>query len=70
MFGDDLNRSFPEVKPTTVDEFIEKWWNGVGLGEPFWVEDKVFGAKNFAWCSNSAVVQPNSLVTQHTVLDD
>ena len=47
MVGDDLNRAFPEVKPTTVDDFIEKWWSGVELGEPSWVQNKAFDVKDF-----------------------
>lgn len=42
MVGNELNKAFPGIKPTTCEEFIEKWWSGVELGEPSWVEDKSF----------------------------
>ncbi|KAK4504888.1 hypothetical protein PRZ48_002851 [Zasmidium cellare] len=47
MVGDDLNRAFPDVKPTTCEEFIEKWWGGVQLGEPAWEEMKSFSEEDF-----------------------
>lgn len=47
MVGDDLNRAFPDTKPTTCEEFIEKWWGGVELGEPAWEEMKSFGEADF-----------------------
>ena len=46
MVGDDLNRAFPDVKPVTARQYIEKWWSGVELGDPAWVENKTFGQKN------------------------
>lgn len=42
VVGDELNRAFPEVKPVTIEEFVEKWWEGVELGEVQWEEDKSF----------------------------
>ncbi|KAF2168190.1 hypothetical protein M409DRAFT_21634 [Zasmidium cellare ATCC 36951] len=47
MVGDDLNRAFPNVKPTTCEEFIEKWWGGVQLGEAKWEEMKSFSEEDF-----------------------
>ncbi|SMR46373.1 unnamed protein product [Zymoseptoria tritici ST99CH_1E4] len=46
MVGDDLNRAFPDVKATTCEEFIGKWWGGVALGEPQWVDVKAFDAED------------------------
>ena len=42
MVGDDLNKAFPDVKPITCEQFAEKWWSGVKLGEPKWTEDVSF----------------------------
>lgn len=42
VVGDELNREFPDVRPVTCEEFIEKWWGGVELGEASWGEDKSF----------------------------
>lgn len=42
MVGDRLNRLFPNIKPVTCEEFVEKWWSGVKLGEPSWTEDVSF----------------------------
>ena len=42
MVGDELNKAFPDVKPITCEEFVEKWWGGVKLGEPSWTEDVSF----------------------------
>ena len=42
MVGDELNRQFPDIKPLTCEEFIEKWWSGVKLGEPSWEVDASF----------------------------
>ncbi|KAK3678809.1 hypothetical protein LTR78_001262 [Recurvomyces mirabilis] len=42
MVPDTLNQGFPELKPTTCEEFVEKWWRGVEIGEPSWGEDKSF----------------------------
>ena len=36
MVGRELNERFPEVKPITAEQFVEKWWRGVELGEPSW----------------------------------
>lgn len=44
MVPGDLNREFPETKPTTCEEFVDKWWAGVELGEPRWEADRAFGA--------------------------
>jgi len=37
-----LNSMFPGIKPVTVESFVEKWWDGVELGEPRWEDDKGF----------------------------
>ncbi|KAK4969835.1 hypothetical protein LTR66_011656, partial [Elasticomyces elasticus] len=37
-----LNRECPHVKPVTVEEFVERWWSGVELGEPSWDGDQYF----------------------------
>ena len=42
LVGDELNREFPDVKPVTCEEFIEKWWSGVELGEPSWTTTQTF----------------------------
>lgn len=42
MVPADLNRAFPDVKPITCEEFIEKWWSNVELPEPSWDEDQSF----------------------------
>ncbi|KAK0943877.1 hypothetical protein LTR29_004642 [Friedmanniomyces endolithicus] len=39
---DTLNRAFPDVKPVTCVEFMEKWWQGVEVGEASWGEDRSF----------------------------
>lgn len=40
--GHSLNDMFPNVRPVTVESFVEKWWSGVQLGEPSWETDKSF----------------------------
>lgn len=47
MVGDDLNRAFPDVKPVKARQFIEKWWSGLELEEPAWVDNKIFGQRDF-----------------------
>ena len=42
VVGDELNRAFPEIKPTDVKTFARKWWDGVQLGESKWEEDQSF----------------------------
>ena len=42
MVGDELNRKFADINPVTCEEFIQKWWSGVELGEPSWGEDVSF----------------------------
>ena len=42
MIGDELNKEFPDITPMTCEEFVEKWWSGVELGESSWGEDKSF----------------------------
>jgi len=42
LVPDDLNEAFPDVQPTTCEEFVEKWWSGVELGEASWGEDQSF----------------------------
>ncbi|KAK3725384.1 hypothetical protein LTR37_000354 [Vermiconidia calcicola] len=39
MVGDELNKEFPDMKPITCEEFIDKWWSGVKLDEASWEED-------------------------------
>ncbi|KAI9878830.1 MAG: hypothetical protein M1830_010399 [Pleopsidium flavum] len=31
-----LNEKFPQVEPWHMEEWLEKWWGGVELGEPAW----------------------------------
>lgn len=47
MVGDDLNRAFPHVETMSVDDFIDKWWVGVKLDEPSWIENKSFAVEDF-----------------------
>jgi len=42
VVGDDLNRAFPDIRPVTVEDFVEKWWSGVEVGEPSWGKDQSF----------------------------
>lgn len=42
VVGDELNQVFPDVKPTSVEYFVGKWWDGVELGEARWEEDQSF----------------------------
>lgn len=42
LVGDELNRAFRDIKPITCEEFAEKWWKGVEVGEASWGEDKSF----------------------------
>jgi hypothetical protein len=42
MVGDDLNQKFPDIKPITCEEFIQKWWGGVELPAATWGEDVSF----------------------------
>ncbi|KAK4556712.1 hypothetical protein LTR86_006283 [Recurvomyces mirabilis] len=42
MVPDSLNQEFSDLEPTTCEEFVEKWWRGVEVGEPSWGEDKSF----------------------------
>ena len=42
MVGNELNETFPDITPTTCEEFVEKWWSGVELGEPSWADDASF----------------------------
>lgn len=37
-----LNRLVPSVNPVSIDEFLEKWWSGVELGEAQWEKDTIF----------------------------
>lgn len=41
LVGDELNLAFSEVKPVTCEQFLEKWWAGVQLGEASWSNDHV-----------------------------
>jgi hypothetical protein len=42
VVGDELNKAFPDVRPTSVEEFTRKWWDGVQLGESRWEDDQSF----------------------------
>lgn len=42
VVGDDLNRAFSDIRPMTAEEFVEKWWSNVEVGEPSWGEDQSF----------------------------
>jgi hypothetical protein len=42
VVGNELNEAFPDVKPTSVEEFSRKWWGGVQLGESRWEDDRSF----------------------------
>jgi hypothetical protein len=42
VVGNELNEAFPDVKPTSVEEFTRKWWDGVKLGESRWEDDQSF----------------------------
>lgn len=42
MVGDELNQAFPQIKPITCEEYIERWWSDVQLGEARWGEDQSF----------------------------
>lgn len=46
MVGSDCNDLFSDIKPTTVQEFVGKWWGGVEMGEAAWVGDVTFGEEN------------------------
>ncbi|KAK5684967.1 hypothetical protein LTS10_003042 [Elasticomyces elasticus] len=39
---DTLNKVLPDIHPTTCEEFVEKWWSGVEVGEASWGEDQSF----------------------------
>ncbi|KAG8630806.1 hypothetical protein KVT40_002425 [Elsinoe batatas] len=40
---DTLNKAFPDIKPMTAEEYIERWWGGVTeLGEAAWGQGAVF----------------------------
>ena len=36
-----LNKLAPDVKPWTVEEFLENYWSGVELGEAAWAKDTI-----------------------------
>lgn len=36
-----LNGLCPEVRPWRLEDWLEKWWGGVELGEPAWVEPNI-----------------------------
>ena len=36
-----LNKLAPEVKPWTVEEFLDRYWGGVELGESAWGKDTI-----------------------------
>lgn len=40
--SDNLNQRYPDIKPVSCEEFVEKWWGGVELGESKWEEDQSF----------------------------
>ena len=33
-----LNKLAPDIKPWTVEEFLEKYWSGVEFGEEAWAK--------------------------------
>lgn len=37
-----LIRLFPDVNPWTLEEYLERYWSGVELGEPAWEKDSIF----------------------------
>lgn len=37
-----LNELCPEVKPKTIDECLQTWWNGVPVKDPSWDDPKLF----------------------------
>ncbi|CAD0101319.1 unnamed protein product [Aureobasidium mustum] len=43
LVNDELNKAFPTIKPTSLEEFVMKWWEGVELEEASWgSENKTF----------------------------
>ena len=38
-----LNELCPNVKPVTIEEYLQKWWGGHPIVNPHWEEDKSFG---------------------------
>ena len=36
-----LNKLAPDVKPWTVEEYLERYWSGVELGEPAWEKGNI-----------------------------
>ena len=36
-----LNGLFPEIKPLTFEEYLEKYWSGIELKEPAWAENNI-----------------------------
>lgn len=50
LVSNELNEAFPTIRPTTLEEFVKKWWEGVELDEPSWgSENKTF---SFNWWLN------------------
>jgi hypothetical protein len=42
VVGDELNRTFPDVETTKVEDFVRRWWDGVQLEEARWEGDRSF----------------------------
>lgn len=43
LVSDELNKAFPAIRPTSLEEFVTKWWDGVELEEASWGgENKTF----------------------------
>ncbi|EMC92120.1 hypothetical protein BAUCODRAFT_38147 [Baudoinia panamericana UAMH 10762] len=40
---DTLNALFPEVETVGVEEFVGRWWSGVGVGKASWGTDTILG---------------------------
>ncbi|KAH0353054.1 hypothetical protein KCU81_g1741, partial [Aureobasidium melanogenum] len=61
MVSDELNKAFPTIKPTSLEKFVLKWWDGVELEEANWnSENKTFA---FDWWLNGRDVRspPNEV---------
>ncbi|KAF2718789.1 NAD(P)-binding protein [Polychaeton citri CBS 116435] len=45
LVPDNLNKLFPDIKPITMEEFVECWWTDVDLPEPSWQQDTIFAIR-------------------------
>lgn len=36
-----LNKLAPEIKPWTVEQYLERYWSGVELGEAAWAKGSI-----------------------------